>query len=140
MRRLMLIAASVSVVIAGAAETGYVNPASCRPCHAAIYDSYSKTGMARTFRPAAAVPPLDIFVHAASRRTYRTVSAGGKVNLQRTEIGGKNLLEKRIDFAIGSGTHSSTYVHRTPGGSLIELPVSWYSADGGHWAMSPGYD
>ena len=62
------------------------------------------------------------------------------MNLQRTEIGGGNLLERRIDFAIGSGAHSSTYVHRTAAGSLIELPVSWYSEDGGHWAMSPGYD
>ena len=103
--------------LASAAETGYVNPAVCRPCHAAIYDSYSRTGMARTFRPAAAVPPLDGFVHAPSRRNYRTVERAGAVHLQRTEIGGGNLLERRIDFAIGSGAHSSTYVHRTAAGA-----------------------
>jgi tetratricopeptide (TPR) repeat protein len=137
MRQTLLI---VAAAVAGAAESGYVDPASCRPCHVAIYDSYSKTGMARTFRPAADVPPLEGFVHAASRRVYRTVTAAGKISLQRTEIGGANLLEKRIDFAIGSGTHSATYVHRSAGGRLVELPVSWYSANGGYWAMSPGYD
>src|SRR3954451_8660967 len=140
MRRPLLIVAIAGVAVACAAETGYVNTAVCRPCHTAIYDSYSRTGMARTFRAATAVPPLDGFVHAPSQRNYRTVEGGGGVRLRRTGIGGGNLLERRIDFAIGSGTHSSTYVHRTPGGRLIELPVSWYSADGGHWAMSPGYD
>jgi tetratricopeptide (TPR) repeat protein len=126
--------------IAAAAESGYVNPALCRPCHAAVYDSYSKTGMARTFRPAGMTPPLDEFVHTPSRRTYRIVERAGAVHLQRTGIEAGNQLERRIDFAIGSGAHSSTYVHRTAGGSLIELPLSWYSEDGGHWAMSPGYD
>jgi tetratricopeptide (TPR) repeat protein len=96
--------------------------------------------MARTFSSAATVPALDEFAHAPSRRIYRTVLRDGGVNLQRTETGGGNLLERRIDFAIGSGAHSRTYVHRTSGDRLIELPVSWYSADGGHWAMSPGYD
>jgi tetratricopeptide (TPR) repeat protein len=138
MRRLLWIVAAAS--LASAAEKGYVNPVRCRPCHAAIYDSYSRTGMARTFRPAGAVPPLDKFVHAPSRRAYQIVNRAGEVNLQRTETGGGNLLERRIDFAIGSGAHSSTYVHRTADGTLIELPVSWYSERGGYWAMSPGYD
>jgi tetratricopeptide (TPR) repeat protein len=136
----LLIAAAVTSAVASAAESGYVNTALCRPCHAAIYDSYSRTGMARTFSPAGALPTLDGFVHAPSGRTYRTVQRDGGVNLQRTETGGGNLLERRIDFAIGSGAHSRTYVHRTAGGRLIELPVSWYSGDGSHWAMSPGYD
>src|SRR5207253_1125674 len=123
-----------------AAEPGYVNPARCRQCHTAIYDSYSRTGMARSFAPATGVPALEGFVHAASQRTYRTVTRSDGVYLQRTETGGGNLLEKRLDFAIGSGAHSRTYVHRASGGRLIELPVSWYAEQGGRWAMSPGYD
>src|SRR5260370_14307205 len=96
--------------------------------------------MARTFSRALGVPSLGGFLHAPSRRVYRTVQRADGVNLQRRETGGANLRERRMDFAFGSGAHSRTYVHRAAGGRLIELPVSWYSADGGHWAMSPGYD
>jgi hypothetical protein len=126
--------------VAGAAERGYIAPALCQKCHTAIYDSYSRTGMARTFSLATNVPSLDGFVHDASRRIYRTAVRSDGVYIQRMEFGGANFLEKRIDFAIGSGVHSRTYVARTAGGRLIELPVSWYAAEGGRWAMSPGYD
>ena len=140
MRASLLITAIAASVIGRAAENGYVDATLCRPCHAAIYESYSRTGMARTFSRALGVPSLSGFLHAPSRRVYRTVQRADGVNLQRAETGGANLLERRMDFAIGSGAHSRTYVHRAAGGRLIELPVSWYSADGGHWAMSPGYD
>ena len=125
---------------ASAAEKGYVNAALCRPCHAAIYDSYSRTGMARTFSRRTPCPTLTGLFTRLPGAITAPFERAGAVHLQRTEIGGGNLLERRIDFAIGSGAHSSTYVHRTAAGRLIELPVSWYSEDGGHWAMSPGYD
>ena len=41
---------------------------------------------------------------------------------------------------MGSGNHARTYLHRTPRGTLIELPLGWYADQGGHWAMNPGYD
>jgi hypothetical protein len=124
------------IFVAHAAEPGYVDPKLCRGCHTTIYDSYARTGMARTFAPVSGVPPLDRFVHEPSRRIYRIVGR----TLQRTDAGNANLLEKRIDFAIGSGSHSRTFVHRASDGRLLELPVSWYAEEGGVWAMSPGYD
>ncbi|MCC6539156.1 MAG: tetratricopeptide repeat protein [Bryobacterales bacterium] len=50
-----------------------------------------------------------------------------------------NVIEKPIDFAIGSGNHAITYASRTPNGLLLELPVSWYSQAKAYF-MSPGYD
>jgi tetratricopeptide (TPR) repeat protein len=140
MLRPILIAAAVTAAVVGAAEKGYIDTALCRPCHSAIYDSYTKTGMARSFGRAVDVPSLQEFVHTPSRRSFRILRRDDGAHLQRTETGGSNLLERRMDFAIGSGAHSRTYVHRTIAGALMELPVSWYAADGGHWAMSPGYD
>ena len=49
-------------------------------------------------------------------------------------------MEMRVDYVIGSGNHARSYLHRTADGHLIEMPVSWYSENGGYWAMSPGYD
>ena len=46
----------------------------------------------------------------------------------------------QIDFVLGSGNHVRSYLHRTPAGQLIQLPVAWYAERGGFWAMNPGYD
>ncbi len=60
----------------------------------------------------------------------------------QTAFDGKetNTLELRVDYVIGSGNHARSYLHRTVTGRLIEMPVSWYSENGGYWAMSPGFD
>lgn len=130
MRGLALFAFSLQ-----AAEPGYIDPASCRPCHAAIFDSYQHTGMGRSLGKASTVPALDRFLHQASKRTYSIVNRGGESFLRREPFA----IEKRIDYVVGSGNHSRTFVHRDEVGRLLELPVSWY-AEGGVWRMSPGYD
>jgi hypothetical protein len=122
-----------------AAEPGYVDPSTCQPCHARIVESYRKTGMGRSFSKADA-PPLTEFFHPPSRRSYSVVKRSGSSYLRRVEPGSSNVIEKRIDYSIGSGNHSRTFIHRNERDKLIELPVSWYSEGGGYWAMSPGYD
>jgi predicted CXXCH cytochrome family protein len=118
------------------AEPGYGDPATCRPCHTSIFDSYRKTGMARSFGPAGNLPLPANFFHAASQRQYTVVHKDEAYFLQRSAP----FLESRIDYSIGSGEHSKTFVHREENGRLIELPLSWYSENGGSWNMSPGYD
>jgi len=51
-----------------------------------------------------------------------------------------NVEESKIDYVIGSGNHARSYFSRTPRGTLIELPLGWYSEKGGFWGMSPGFD
>jgi hypothetical protein len=41
---------------------------------------------------------------------------------------------------MGSGDNARSYLHCTPRGTLIEMPLGWYSEGGGLWAMSPGSD
>ena len=119
------------------AEPGYVDPATCRPCHTKIYDSYQRTAMGRSLGSADNLPARPYsFFHAPSGRRYTVNSS----SLRRTLADGSSLLEKRIDFVIGSGAHSRSLAHRKTDGTLLELPVSWYAEQGGSWAMSPGYD
>jgi Tfp pilus assembly protein PilF len=84
------------------------------------------------------------YYHRGSNRHYRLLRRGPDSFLRRHQVDGSrgevNVLERRIDFAIGSGNHARTYVHRTAQSRLIELPLSWYIEGGGTWAMSPGYD
>ena len=122
-------------------ETGYAAAASCQPCHARIYASYMKTGMGRSFAPIGSAPAIEDwtarFTHALSGREYSVHNRDGRFYMRRTS---PDSVEKEIHYVIGSGNHSRTYLTRKKNGKLTELPLSWYAGEGGHWAMSPGYD
>ena len=132
------------------AESGYVNPATCAACHAEISKSYHLTGMGQSlFRPSSEKMVEDFTIHntlynRASDRYYTMIERDGKWYQRRHQIGfdgqPANIVEKEIDYVVGSGSHSRSYLNRTPQGTLVELPVSWYAEKGGYWAMSPGYD
>ncbi len=119
-----------------AAAEGGASP--CLPCHSAIVASWRQTGMGRSVLPSAALPQ-GAFYHRVSNRHY--VVTGGEVRRYQLDAGQVeiNLLERRVDFLIGSGNHAMTPAHRTAKGRLVELPVSWYAEERA-WAMSPGYD
>lgn len=128
----------------------YADPAACAQCHADIAATYARTGMGRSFArvgsgaaPGAAVPGAS-FVHAASDRRYTVSTRDGRVVQRRHQVGPGgaevNVVEVAADYVIGSGNHARTFAQRAPDGRLLQLPLSWYSERGGHWAMSPGYD
>jgi predicted CXXCH cytochrome family protein len=132
------------------ASHGYVDASACAGCHADVWQTYQHTGMGRSF----AVPSSDqqiedyssknTYYHEASDRHYVMERRGEKVYQRRYQVGPNgeqiNVEEKSADYVIGSGNHARSYLHRTPEGKLVQLPITWYSQDGGHWGMSPGYD
>jgi len=132
------------------AASAYVDPAICAGCHQQIAKTYRLTGMGRSVSlPGPAITVEDYkqrntVYHQASGFYYTMVDRGGVFYQRRSErgFGGKetSVIEERIDYVIGSGNHCRSYLHRTPGGQLIELPVTWYTEGQGYWAMSPGYD
>ena len=89
-------------------------------------------------------PAAANFYHKASDTHYAMLERGGEVFQRRWQIGfdGKetNIEEKRVDYVVGSGNHSRTYLHLTRRNTLQQLPLHWYAEKGGSWAMSPGYD
>jgi predicted CXXCH cytochrome family protein len=129
---------------------GYVNPRQCFGCHAAIYKTYQKTGMAKSFahpRPENTVEDYKTknkFYHAASNTWFEMTERDGNYYQRRYQIGyeGKqtNVEETKIDYFLGSAIHARAYLHRSTDGRLLQLPVTWYSEKGGYWWMAPGYD
>jgi tetratricopeptide (TPR) repeat protein len=124
----------------------YADPAVCSTCHEEIAATYALTGMARAFSKVrgSQFATRNRVYHEASDRYYTMVQRDGKFYQRRHQagFGGKetNVLELEADYVVGSGNHARTFLHRTPDGRLVQLPVSWYAERGGYWAMSPGYD
>jgi tetratricopeptide (TPR) repeat protein len=118
-------------------------PGQCATCHSKIAASFAKTGMARSFYKPATIQPVR-FYHQLSETWFAIEERGGSYYQRRWRVGydAKDIevQESRIDYVMGSGNHVRTYLHRTDRGSLIELPLAWYSENGGEWAMNPGHD
>ncbi|HEY2014627.1 MAG TPA: tetratricopeptide repeat protein, partial [Bryobacteraceae bacterium] len=139
-----------SLIAQTSLANSYVNPQVCTGCHSQIARNYRQTGMGRSlFRPATANTIEDYTAkneayHALSDTHYSMLQRDGAWYQRRWQVGfgGKetNLEESRIDYVLGSGNHARSYLHRTARGTLIELPLGWYSEKGGIWAMSPGFD
>jgi hypothetical protein len=133
---------SLLALAAAAAEPGYVDPAQCARCHAAIAAAFAKTGMGRSIQSPRFTEGS--YYHRASNRYYQVAQREGEWFVrrrQRSASGGEtNVLEARADLVIGSGNHAYTPVRRASGGRLLQLPLSRYAENGGFWAMSPGYD
>ncbi|MBZ5609943.1 MAG: tetratricopeptide repeat protein [Acidobacteriia bacterium] len=135
---------------AAEARSSYADPGACAGCHSEIAKTYRLTGMGRSLyrpRPESTVEDYsshNVFYHRDSDRYYTMLERDGKLYQRRHQLGfdgqPANVVEYAVDFVIGSGNHARTYLHRSPEGKLIELPVSWYAEKGGYWAMSPGYD
>lgn len=131
-------------------QNEYVAAATCAGCHADIARTYRQTAMGRSFyrpQPSAMVEDFakrNTFYHRASDRYYEMFLKDGSYFQRRyqKDIDGAptNIVEKRIDYVIGSGNHARSYLSRTSDNRLVELPVSWYTENGGYWAMSPGYE
>ncbi len=152
--KLLLLAGSVIIGSAQAAPE-YVDPRVCASCHRQIAEDYRQTGMGRSFfRPAGANTIEDYtknneFYQSRSETHYSMIRRDGQYYQRRWQIGfaGKetNVEELKVDYIMGSGNHARSYMHRTPAGTLIELPLGWYSNANsqpktGSWAMSPGSD
>lgn len=146
---LTVVSLAVGAAQTGAGGAGYVDPALCATCHRPIAESYARTGMGRSFGAVEAstrIPEIQggTFHHEASGESFSLSTSGAKPALRRTLPGFdgaiSNILEATLDYRIGSGNHSVSYLHRTASGELVELPLSWYADKGGYWAMSPAYD
>jgi tetratricopeptide (TPR) repeat protein len=84
------------------------------------------------------------YYHRASGQHFTMLVREGRYYQRRHQTGPhnepENILEKAVDYVLGSGNHSRSYLHRASSGKLILLPLAWYSERKGFWAMSPGYD
>jgi predicted CXXCH cytochrome family protein len=139
----------VALILAGGAiltaAPQYVDSRTCASCHRQIAADYARTGMGRSFfRAAVGQTETGEYFHDRSDTYYSMSVRDGQSFQRRWQIGidgqKTNVEELRVDYVMGSGNHAKSYLHRTPRGTLIELPLGWYSGNGGRLGMSPGSD
>ena len=136
------------LAVTSGAAPGYVDDATCAECHQKIHDSYQHTGMANSFfRPSKEAVIEDFekneFIHDASQRRYLMTQRNGEYYFKRFQLDedGKeiNIFKRKIDWILGSGETSRTYLYQTEAGELYQLPIAWYTQEKS-WGMAPGYD
>jgi predicted CXXCH cytochrome family protein len=139
---------ALGIAVTRGAAPGYVEDRACATCHTDLADSYRHKGMARAFfRPR---PETDIedfsarpFFHEPSSQHLQIVRQGERLVFRRwqTDAQGKpiHLFERDVDWILGSGNNARTYLYRTEGGELYQLPLAWYTQTRS-WGMPPGYD
>jgi len=127
----------------------YVDSSECASCHPTIYETFQHSGMGRSFSRLGSIITEDFkvkntFYHRPSDRYYTMYERDGRYFQRRHQLGPNgeqiNVVEKQIDYVLGSGNHARTYLHLDEQKRLVELPVGWYAENGGYWAMNPGFD
>jgi Tfp pilus assembly protein PilF len=147
-RRIARDLAAFGIRVTSGAAAGYADEEACALCHPDLATSYKEKGMARAFsRPR---PETDIedftappFVHAPSRQHLEIRRRGDRLVFRRWQADAEgrpiNTFEQEVDWILGSGDHARTYLYRTGGGELYQLPLAWYSQTRS-WGMAPGFD
>ena len=109
---------------------------------------YAKTGMARSLSVAGADVAIEDFsrargAHAASKRQYAFSLEGDDYLFRRHQVDDAgneiNVFEQKVDWILGSGNKSRSYLYQTASGEIFQLPIAYYT-DEKMWYMAPGYD
>src|SRR5687768_4640900 len=101
--------------------------------------SFSKARSSNAIENLEAAP----YFHEKSRQYFEMRKRGDGIVFRRWQLSadGKpiHVFEQMVDWILGSGHTSRTYLYATPGGELYQLPIAWYSQTR-QWRMAPGYD
>jgi hypothetical protein len=124
-------------------QVAYVKNASCLACHEKQFQSYLETNHSRALQVVDRKdePQPGEFTVPESGRTYRVEWVGDQLwhhEFMKLASGEEMPLDSHpIQYAIGSGHHSRSYLAEIDG-FLIESPATWYR-DTQAWGLSPGF-
>ena len=120
---------------------GYAGSNACLSCHAAEFQNWQSTGMAKMFRPYSAAALMGRFSgEAILGGSVRAAAENDKRFIElRDEDSGK-WTRYRIDALIGSKWQQA-YASLLPDGKLVVLPIQYSSVEGGwvnYWKIVDG--
>ncbi len=139
-------AAALDVLQTAGAAPGYVEDRVCAGCHVDIARTFGDVAMAKSFyRPGSqpVIERFEPFFHEASGTHYEMSLVDGSYLFRSYQLDAEgeriHEFERQVDWILGSGNHSRSYLIQTPGGELFQLPLGWYTQISS-WGMAPGFD
>ena len=145
MRLSPAIAASLLMVLVarpslaqGSAVSHDAGSEACSSCHEEIYNSYSKTAMAKASGPAADGLVTGEFSHKPSGIRYSVYQKDGRtwMSYEREKESGFHG-QRELLYFLGSGVKGRSYIFPVQG-FLFETPINWYSQEQ-RWNLTPAY-
>lgn len=137
-------AAALSVPDHPQPTQGYIGSQRCRECHQQQSQAFQPSAHhhALATLESELEPPDGEFLHARSGRHYRVYRRDGELR-HREWLGDEDsessiVADYAVQFRVGSGHHSRTYLAEIDG-FLVESPITWYTSRQS-WGLSPGYD
>ncbi len=127
-------------------EAVYVGAKACGSCHFEIQQSFSRTGMGRSFypmTPGSAVERFGETIRISDQDLlYTMIEENGRYYQRQFQVDrdGREINDDRREmiYVLGSGNHSRSYV-TVHDGRLYQMPVCWYPTPG-LWDLCPGYE
>src|ERR1017187_4967395 len=125
----------------------YVGMNSCRSCHEAIYQSFIKTGMGRSFGLATRQKSAADFHNNAPLYDkykdlyYQPYWHDTALMVKEYRIFGKDTVYSRtehINYIIGSGHHTNSHMVNESG-YVYQAPFTFYTQQG-KWDFPPGFE
>jgi hypothetical protein len=125
----------------------YVGMQQCRACHANIYNSFTETGMGKSFdlatpqKSSADFTKHHVVYDKFKNLYYHPYWKNNSMYILEYRLDGKDTIYKRtekVDYIIGSGQHTNSHLMNV-NGYIYQLPLTWY-AQLQKWDLPPGFE
>ena len=124
----------------------YVGMASCKLCHQAIYSSFIKTGMGKSFDIASKAKSSASFAHPTvydniNDLHYKAFWKNDSLYFEEYRLKQSDTshsLTKQVNYIIGSGQHTNSHL-MIQNGYLYQMPMTYYTQKG-KWDLPPGFE
>ncbi len=139
-------ASNEPVYLNHAPEATYVGKEVCGTCHPDKYETFTRSQMGRSFKPATLQNSAADFEKARpvydphNDLYYRPFHRGDSLYIMEYRLAGRDTVHKRvekIDYIVGSGQHTNSHI-REVNGYLYQMPLTWYAQDG-KWDLPPKF-
>lgn len=124
----------------------YVGMNNCKQCHSAIYESFIKTGMGKSFGLATASKTSANFNKPGVYDRFLNLHYKASLNndsiyIHEYRLENKDTTYKRteqVNFIIGSGQHTNSHLQNI-NGYLHQMPLTYYTQKQ-QWDLPPGFE
>jgi len=125
----------------------YVGMETCKQCHNGIHESFSQTGMGKSFghanreKSAGNFNNVKAIYDSSINLWYKPLWIGDSLFVHEYRLKASDTvhsIKRKIQYIIGSGQHTNSHLF-IENGYLFQAPLTFYTQDQ-HWDLPPGFE